>query len=149
MRYLIRPLEEKDINSIIEGELKAFGSTLGFDMIYSDIKLNPYANYFVLEINKKVRGYIGLWITYEVADVINFYVDKEYQGQGFGKMLLEFAINLCMLSKVQSISLEVRTTNEKAIALYEKYGFVFSHKREQYYSDGTDALVLIKKIEVK
>lgn len=149
MRYLIRPLEEKDINAIIEGEEKAFGKSLGFDLIYSDLKLNPYANYFVLEINRKVRGYIGLWITYEVAEVINFYVDKEYQGMGFGKMILEFAINLCSLSKVQSISLEVRENNERAIMLYQKYGFEFSHKREQYYSDGTDALVLIKKLEVK
>ena len=149
MKYLIRPLEEKDINEIIEGETKAFGKSLGFDLIYSDLKLNPYANYLVLEINRKVRGYIGLWITYELAEVINFYVDKEYQGQGFGKMLLEFAIKLCTMSKVQSISLEVRENNDKAIALYQKYGFVFSHKREQYYSDKTDALVLIKNLEVK
>lgn len=149
MKYLIRPLEEKDINSIVEGETRVFGKSLGFDMIYSDIKLNPYANYFVIEINGKVRGYIGMWITYEVADIINFYVDQEYQGMGFGKMLLEFAIELCTLSNVQSISLEVRENNDKAIALYQKYGFEFSHKREQYYSDKTDALVLIKKLEVK
>lgn len=148
MKYKIRPLEENDIMDVVEGETKAFGMSLGFDMIYSDIKLNPYANYFVLEIDKKVKGYIGIWITYEVADIINFYVDEEYQGMGFGKMLLEFVINLCTLSKVQTISLEVRETNEKAIGLYEKYGFVFSHKREQYYSDKTDALVLIKKLEV-
>jgi ribosomal-protein-alanine N-acetyltransferase len=149
MRYNIRPLEVKDIDEVVEGETKIFGKSLGYDMIYSDIKLNPYANYFVLEINGKVRGYIGLWITYELAEVINFYVDSEFQGMGFGKMLLEFAIELCTLSKVQSISLEVREENEKAKALYFKYGFVFSHKREQYYSDKTDALVLIKKLEVK
>lgn len=149
MKYLIRPLEEKDINEIIQGEEKAFGVSLGFDMIYSDLKLNPYANYIVLEVDGRVRGYIGLWITYEVADVINFYVDKEIQGMGFGKMLLEFAINLCTMSKVETISLEVRENNEKAINLYEKYGFIYSHTREEYYSDGTDALVYIKKLEVK
>lgn len=149
MRYKIRPLEEKDINAIIEGETKAFGSSLGFDLIYSDLHLNPYAHYLVLDIDNNVKGYIGLWITYEIADVINFYVDKDYQGLGFGNMLLEFAINLCIMSKVESISLEVRENNVKAIALYEKHGFVFSHKREQYYSDKTDALVMIKKLEVK
>ena len=145
MKYLIRPLEEKDINDISQGEEKAFGVSLGFDMIYSDLKLNPYANYIVLEVDGRVRGYIGLWITSEVAVVINFYVDKEIQGMGFGKMLLEFAINLCTMSKVETISLEVRENNEKAINLYEKYGFEFSHKREAYYSDKTDAFVLIKK----
>ena len=56
MRYNIRPLEVKDIDEVVEGETKIFGKSLGYDMIYSDIKLNPYANYFVLEINGKVRG---------------------------------------------------------------------------------------------
>jgi ribosomal-protein-alanine N-acetyltransferase len=148
MRYLIRPLKEQDIPAIIEGETKAFGRSLGFDLIYSDLHLNPYAHYLVLEINKKVNGYIGLWITPDGADVINFYVDKEYQGRGFGKKLLKFAIDLCTMSKVKQISLEVRENNEVAIALYEKMGFKFSHKRERYYSDNTDALVMIKELEV-
>lgn len=148
MKYLIRPLEEKDIMEIVEAEERIFGSSLGFDLIYSDYHLNPYANYLVLEVNKKVGGYIGLWITPDIADVINFYIDEKLQGMGFGSMLLEFALELCKLSKVKSISLEVRENNEKAKNLYFKYGFEFSHKRENYYSDGTDALVLIKKFEV-
>lgn len=149
MRYQIRPLEEKDIGEIIEGETKAFGVSLGFDFIYSDFKLNPYAYYFVLEIDKRVGGYIALWITYEEADIVNFYVDEEYQGLGFGKMLLEFVIDLCRLSNVQTISLEVRKSNARAISLYEKYGFAFSHLRKEYYSDQEDALVLIKRFEVE
>jgi ribosomal-protein-alanine N-acetyltransferase len=147
MRYQIRPLEENDIYPIVNGETKAFGTSLGFDFIYSDLKLNPYAHYLVLEIDGRVHGYIGLWINEETGDIINFYVDKEYQNMGFGSMLLEFAIDLCRMSKVKSLSLEVRETNEKAIRLYEKYGFAFSHKRNKYYQDLTDALVLIKKFE--
>lgn len=147
MKYQIRPLIEDDIYPIVNGETKAFGTSLGFDFIYSDLKLNPYAHYLVLEIDGRVHGYIGLWINEETGDIINFYVDKEYQNMGFGSMLLEFAIDLCQMSKVKSLSLEVRETNEKAIRLYEKYGFVFSHKRNKYYQDQTDALVLIKKFE--
>ena len=118
-------------------------------MIYTDLKLNPYAHYLVLEINEEVGGYLGLWITGENAEIINFYIAKKYQGQGFGSMLLDFTINLCKLSKVKHISLEVRKNNLPAIKLYEKFGFVFSHIRKSYYRDGTDAKVLIKKLEVK
>lgn len=148
MKYQIRPLEENDIYAIVKGEEAVFGTSLGFDLIYSDLKLNPYAHYLVLEIDGDVCGYMGLWINEETAEIINFYVDKAYQGMGFGSMLLEFAFKLCELSKVQSISLEVRENNEKAIRLYEKFGFQFSHKRINYYQDSTDALVLIKKFEV-
>ncbi|MGI6768031.1 MAG: ribosomal protein S18-alanine N-acetyltransferase [Bacilli bacterium] len=149
MKYQIRPLEERDIGAIVQGEEEIFGESLGFDMIYTDLKLNPYAHYLVLEINEEVGGYLGLWITGENAEIINFYIAKKYQGQGFGSMLLDFTINLCKLSKVKHISLEVRKNNLPAIKLYEKFGFVFSHIRKSYYRDGTDAKVLIKKLEVK
>lgn len=147
MKFQIRPLEEKDIGEIIAGEEAIFGVSLGFDLIYSDLKLNPFAHYLVLEIDKHVGGYLGLWIHDDTAEIINFYVDKPYQRQGFGSMLLDFAVKLCQLSKVKSLSLEVRENNVAAKALYEKFGFVFSHKRLQYYQDSSDALVLIKKFE--
>ncbi|HOH18248.1 MAG TPA: ribosomal protein S18-alanine N-acetyltransferase, partial [Bacilli bacterium] len=103
--------------------------------------------YLVLEIDQQVGGYIGLWIHDDKAEIINFYVDKAYQHQGFGTMLLDFACQLCELSGVSMLSLEVRENNNAALALYEKFNFVFSHKRHQYYQDLSDALVLIKKFE--
>ncbi|MGD9604803.1 MAG: ribosomal protein S18-alanine N-acetyltransferase [Bacilli bacterium] len=147
MKFQIRPLEEKDIGEIIAGEEAIFGVSLGFDLIYSDLKLNPFAHYLVLEIDKHVGGYIGLWIHDDTAEIINFYVDNIYQRQGFGTMLLDFAIKLCELSGVKTLSLEVRENNEAAKGLYNKFGFVFSHKRLKYYQDSSDALVLIKNIE--
>lgn len=149
MKFQIRPLEEKDIEAIVRGEQDVFGDSLGYDLIYADLKLNPYAHYLVLEIDEEIGGYLGLWITGEEAEIINFYVAKKYQGMGFGKMLLDFALNLCQMSNVKSISLEVRSTNLPARNLYEKFGFVFSHVRKSYYRDGTDAHVMIKKFEVK
>jgi ribosomal-protein-alanine N-acetyltransferase len=149
MNYLIRPLEERDIGAIIRGEMQVFGTSLGFDLIYSDLMLNPYASYLVLEIDKKVAGYIGLWINPDTAEIINFYVLPKYQGMGFGGMLLEFAVDLCTRSNVFSMSLEVRLDNIKALNLYKKYGFIHSHIRENYYNDGSDASVMIRKFEVK
>lgn len=146
MKYQIRPMREEDIQAVITGEMKIFNATLGFDMLYSDLTLNPYAHYFVLEIDYQVHGYCGLWIS-EQAEIINFYVDKEFQSLGFGKMMLEFMIRLCHMSHVQSLSLEVRCSNQRAITLYERYGFTKSHVRSHYYDDGEDAWVMIKLME--
>ena len=57
-----------------------------------------------------------------------------------------FLIELVKMSNVPNISLEVREHNLKAQSLYKKYGFEFSHKREKYYKDSENALVLIKKM---
>ena len=54
MRYLIRPMERKDIEAIVEGEKKIFGDTLGYDYLLSELEINPFAQYLVLEIGGKV-----------------------------------------------------------------------------------------------
>lgn len=146
MNYSIRQMTTDDINDIIVGEEKIFGESLGYDMLYSELTLNPYAYYFVLEIDGKINGYIGTWIDPDHAEIVNFYIDEKYQGLGFGSMMLEFFIELCESCNVPNISLEVREHNLKAQGLYKKYGFEFSHKREKYYKDSEDALVLIKKM---
>lgn len=146
MKYLLREMLEDDIPSVIEGEEKIFGESLGYDTLYSELKLNPYAFYFVLEIDKKVRGYMGIWIEEEHSEIINFYIDKEYQNQGFGKMMLEFVIELVRSTNVPTISLEVRESNERAIHLYEKYGFKYSHTRENYYKNHENAKVMILEV---
>lgn len=146
MKYLIREMTPSDIDDVIVGEESVFGESLGFDLLYTELKLNPYAFYFVLEIDKEVKGYIGTWIEGERGEIVNFYVDKEYQGMGFGQMLLSFYLELAKMSGVKNVSLEVRASNNVAISLYEKNGFKFSHKREKYYKNGEDALVLIKEL---
>ena len=146
MKYILREMTFDDIEEVVKGEEKIFKESLGYDMLYSELRLNPFAYYFVLDIDTKVSGYIGVWIDGEHAEIINFYVDEEYQRNGFGSLMLEFVIQLCELSKVPNISLEVRESNTKAIGLYNKYGFNFSHKRLGYYKDGEDALVLIKEL---
>lgn len=146
MRYNIREMTISDINAVIAGEEKVFGESLGYDMLYSELTLNPYAFYFVLEIDDSVEGYIGTWIDSERAEIVNFYVSEEYRGLGFGSLMLELFIEVCKASNVENASLEVREHNINAQKLYKKYGFEFSHKREKYYKDNEDALVLIKKM---
>lgn len=146
MNYNIREMKLDDINDVIKGETIIFGESLGYDMLYTEISLNPYAYYFVLESNDKIIGYIGVWIDEEHSEIINFYILPEYQNKGFGSKMLEFIISLVRMSKVPTISLEVRESNLKAKSLYKKYGFVYSHKRENYYSNHEDAEVMILEV---
>ena len=147
MRYLIRPMEKKDIGEIIEGEKRIFNTTLGYDYLLQELELNPFSQYLVLEIDNKVRGYIGLWIA-DNMQIVNFYVDKEYQKMGFGTMIMEFVIKVCETSNITSLTLEVRESNDVAIKLYEKLGLKKVAVRKNYYDDGEDALLMERKFEV-
>ena len=148
MKYQLREMLIDDIDKVIAGEERVFGVSLGYDLIYSDLTLNPYAYYVVLEIDNEVHGYIGMWIT-DNLEIINLYVDEEYQGMGFGNMIMDFVVNICIQSKIQNLSLEVRSSNNKAISLYEKYGLKKSHIREKYYDNKEDAIVMVRTFEVK
>ena len=151
MNYQLREMKIEDIEEIVKGEEKVFGHSLGYDLIYSDLALNPYALYVVLEIEEKIHGYVGMWIT-DNLEIINLYVDEEYQGMGYGSIIMEFVIDICEQSNISNLSLEVRSSNVKAINLYEKYGLKKSHIRKNYYvnenKETEDAILMVRTFEV-
>ena len=152
MNYRFREMTINDINDIVKGEEKVFGHSLGYDLIYSDLTINPYACYIVLEIDGSIHGYFGLWITDNV-EIINLYVDEEYQRMGFGSLMMDFIVNVCKSSKVNNLSLEVRKSNIQAQKLYEKYGLKQVAVRKDYYRDKEknskeDAILMVRTFEV-
>lgn len=52
---------------------------------------------------------------------------------------------LCLDNQVEESTLEVRVSNEVAISLYEKYGFIKKGLRKDYYQDNhEDAYLMVK-----
>ena len=103
---------------------------------------NPLANYRVITVNNEVVAYGGFWKIIDEADINNIAVKKEYRGKGFGKMLMNALIEDAKSQNVKAMTLEVRVTNESAIALYKKLGFKEAGIRKKYYSDNEDALIM-------
>ncbi len=83
-----------------------------------------------------------------VGHVVSIAVLEGYRRMGIGSALLREAIGL-MLNHydVNSIYLEVRVSNNPAIRLYEKFGFVKARIIRGYYRDGEDAYVMVKRIK--
>ncbi len=50
------------------------------------------------------------------------------------------------LEKVMKKTLEVRKSNEKALNLYKKQGFILEGIRKEYYENKEDALIMWKYI---
>lgn len=81
-----------------------------------------------------------------VGHILNIAVDPAFRGQGLGKRLLEYALQYCRRLGADQVELEVRTDNEIAIALYQKYGFEVRELLPCYYSNGEDAFLMVKKL---
>jgi ribosomal-protein-alanine N-acetyltransferase len=76
------------------------------------------------------------------ADVLTLAVVPAARRSGIANALLLEAIGIAAGRGVQTVFLEVSTTNSAARALYAKTGFSRVGLRRLYYADRSDALVL-------
>ena len=61
--------------------------------------------------------------------------------------LLDSAVKIMNSRGANEIFLEVRSSNCKAISLYEKYGFIKTGVRKNYYENKEDAILYNFKVE--
>jgi ribosomal-protein-alanine N-acetyltransferase len=60
-------------------------------------------------------------------------VDPRYRQHGYGEQLLDEVVGRAIAAEVREIFLEVRPSNESAVALYAKKGFRQIANRPAYY----------------
>ena len=90
-----------------------------------------------------IIGFIGVWMLPDEAHIVTVAVRESHRREGLGELLLISAIDLAQSERQALVTLEVRVSNEAALALYEKYGFERTGLRPRYYSDNReDAYVL-------
>jgi len=83
------------------------------------------------------------WAILEEAHITLLAVHPDYQRQGLGQLMLLALLTAACDRQLERATLEVRVSNQAAIALYTKFGFQVAGTRKRYYQDnGEDALVL-------
>ncbi|HSM83025.1 MAG TPA: GNAT family N-acetyltransferase [Nodosilinea sp.] len=91
------------------------------------------------------------WAILDEAHITVLAVDPHYQRRGLGKWLLANLLEAACDAQdpatgegraLTRATLEVRPSNATALALYESFGFETLGRRQRYYADGEDALIL-------
>jgi len=81
-------------------------------------------------------GIVGYIFGTKSGHIISFAVDEKYRKKGLGKSLIQCCLqSYAKVSGGILIKLNVRTTNEPAIALYEKFGFQIAAQVMDYYKN--------------
>ena len=138
----IRLMNTKDVPQVFDIERNSFNdSSWSIDAFYHEVEQNEFANYFIIEFNEKIIGYIGLWIVIDQAQITTVAIDNEYRGYGLGQLLLKYVMNF-VREKCEMMSLEVRVDNDIAQHVYTNLGFKYGGTRKNYYGEGEDALVM-------
>ena len=99
---------------------------------------NPCAHFFVAERCGEVYGYLGTHVVADEMSVTNIAVKADFRRHGVASALLTEARLLAKEKGLYRITLEVRVSNDAAIRLYERHGFVKDGVRPHFYAHPTE-----------
>lgn len=87
----------------------------------------------------KMAAYFLLMNAVDECHILNITVRPDLQGQGVGRLLFKEIKSLAVRNGCSSLLLEVRPTNNQALAVYKKMGFDQIGLRKNYYPAGEQA----------
>ena len=133
-------MQEADIDAVatLEAEVSPAPWSAG---IFRDCLRAEY-ECWVLQA-EEVFGYVVFSLGPGEAHLLNIAISPARQRQGFGQQLLTKVVGIARVQGMERIFLEVRPSNLRAQAIYERAGFEFLSLREKYYGppNKEDALV--------
>ncbi len=88
---------------------------------------------WVLRDHGELAGYFLLMAAVDEAHLLNVSVAAGRQGQGLGRYLLDKVAACARGLGAESVLLEVRPSNLRALKVYLRYGFVEIGRRKAYY----------------
>lgn len=139
---MVANLSHVDVISNLEQELfKNEAYTL---LTLKDELLSKQRLYLVAQNEKQeVVGYVGAALLEDVADIMKIGVQNNYQRLGVASALLKELVVMLKQKKFIKVMLEVSEKNDKAIAFYEKFGFVKVSVRKNYYNNKESAFIYV------
>ncbi len=143
----IRPMHHDDLAMVSDIERRSYDFPWSHG-VFRDCLLAGY-QCVVLDRGVRVAGYAILSIAAGEAHILNLCVDPAHRAHGYGEQLLNEILGRARVAEVEEIFLEVRPSNETAMALYKKKGFHQIANRPKYYQaplGREDAAVLSTKL---
>jgi len=139
----LRLMNEQEISHIAAIDAQAYPYPWSEQIFRDCMKANYHC--VVYENGDELLGYGVMSVVVAEAHILNICVLPEKQGQGLGRDLLNYMVDLAREKRLETMFLEVRMSNKVARNLYDRVGFNEVGIRKNYYpaSKGReDAMVL-------
>ena len=144
--YNIRTFEPRDMFAVIKMASDTLPERYNPSLFNYFYETFP-EGFIITEFGKKIVGFVvGLPINNKTAKILMLSVSKNHRNKQIGSNLLDQLLKILKKEKIETIELEVRTRNRKAIKFYEKHGFEITDKLTDFYQNGEAGYVMRKKI---
>lgn len=145
MELQIKPLTEEYVDQVCVLEEEAFSMPWHRES-FLEMILNKDACYLVGLMEEEVVASCGLRNIVGDGEITNVVTKSSARGRRIGEQMLLKLLEEGTAMGVEAFTLEVRKSNDAAIHLYEKLGFVTEGVRKNFYEDPTeDALIMWKR----
>ena len=142
-----RALGLSDLNAIDAIEQRAYRTPWSRSMFASELAKASSVCIGAFD-GERLIGYVINSRYVDAWHIMNVAVDPDYRRRGVATRLLEQVFEQTKDDQRRGYTLEVRVSNNRAIELYEKLGFVRQGIRRGYYTDNReDALIMWKDPE--
>ena len=148
----LEPMHEADVPAVQVIEKDIFSTPWPRNAYYRELSSRNSAHYITLKregeagvapLTGDIVGYAGMWRMYDEAHVTTIGVRKDLQHLGYGRILFAALVQAAYDMGAKWVTLEVRTSNDNAMRMYENFGFKVIGRRKGYYTDnGEDAIVM-------
>ena len=138
----IRKIGENDIEAIASLESEIFSDSWSEKSIKETYENQ---NACILGAYKEgvLAGYVIFYYVLDEGEIARIAVSPQYRRQGVADQIFAGLLDFCAEKSIERILLDVRTSNEPAIAFYRKSGFAEDGIRKNFYENPKEDALLM------
>ena len=146
LRTSLRAVQPGDVRSLAAAEVECFEDPWPEAYFASELFAPARFQRVLVDPAGGLAAYLFTAWQYLDLHILKIATLPEHRRNGLGKRLMTIAEEHARQMAGETLTLEVRMTNTAAIKLYETLGFEHVGLRHGYYTDGSDALVMTKRV---
>ena len=143
----LRKMALSDLPAVMAIEHQAFSNPWSTEMVRKELSQDWSTVLVVEEVTPagwQLRAFAIFWLVADEVHILNVATDGAVRRRGFGRQVMEAVLATGKTQKCRLATLEVRRSNEAALALYGSLGFRAVGMRPSYYQDNKeDAVIMI------
>lgn len=140
---MLRPLTSRDTGEATALDQQIFGGEAWPEGLFSAELDSRWSTYLGAFAGAQLVGVGGITGDLE-GDLMTLGVLPDWRGQGIGRHICERLLQLVRERGMKAVILEVRASNDVAIALYEELGFTSVRRIPRYYVAPLEDAVMMR-----
>ena len=131
LQFFARNMRYSDVDIIIQNETAAYDHPWTKRIVIDCLRAGYQC--WVLANKQKIVAHGVMSVAISECHLLTLCVHPNYQLHGYGRKLFNLLLDRAYKLDASECFLEVRTTNEAAISLYQSMGFAVIGERKNYY----------------